>query len=131
MRPLTLIVLTAVAVALLAHASFAATRPGAVVTTKNGTMHVLTGARCNNGRLNFGAPVGQKGKSFGLVLAPFRLGSTKVIDGFVGLRPADPDVGLSGRAYVNPDGKSGRFRVRASIGTRFTGQRYTGTWRCA
>jgi hypothetical protein len=69
--------------------------------------------------------------SFGLVLAPFRLGRTRVIDGFVELHPADADLGLSGRAYVNPDGKSGRFNVRASIGANFTGQRYTGTWRCA
>jgi hypothetical protein len=124
-------VLTAVAVAFVAHASFAATRPGAVVTTKNGTVHVLKGARCTDGRLNFGAQLGRKGKSFGLVLAPFRLGRTRVIDGFVELHPADADLGLSGRAYVNPDGKSGRFNVRASIGANFTGQRYTGTWRCA
>jgi hypothetical protein len=130
-RPLILIVLTAVAVAFLAHASFAATRPGAVITTKNGTVHVLKGARCTDGRLYFGAPVGRKGKSFGLILAPFRLGRTTIIDGFVGLHPADADLGLSGRAYVNPDGKSGRFDVRASIGAHFTGQRYTGTWRCA
>jgi hypothetical protein len=130
-RPLILIVLTAVAVAFLAHASFAATRPGAVVTTKNGTVHILKGARCNGGRLYFGAPVGQKGQSFGLILAPFRLGRTKVIDGFAGLRPADAELGLSGHAYVNPDGKSGRFNVRASIGVNVTGQRYTGTWRCA
>ena len=131
MRPLVLTVLTAVAVAFLGHAASAATRPGAVVTTKNGTVHVLKGARCIDGRLYFGAPLGRKGKSFALVLAPFRLGRTRVIDGFVGLRPADADVALSGHAYVNPDGKSGRFDVRASIGARFTGQRYTGTWRCA
>jgi hypothetical protein len=49
----------------------------------------------------------------------------------LGYIPLMLDLGLSGRAYVNPDGKSGRFNVRASIGANFTGQRYTGTWRCA
>lgn len=92
---------------------------------------MLKGARCIDGRLYFGAPLGRKGKSFGLILASFRLGRTRVIDGFVGLRPADADVALSGSAYVNPDRKSGRFNVRASIGTEVTGDRYTGTWRCA
>jgi hypothetical protein len=48
----------------------------------------------------------------------------------LGYIPLMLDLGLSGRAYVNPDGKSGRFDVRASIGPTFTGQRHTGTWRC-
>ena len=131
MRPLIPIVLTVIAVASLACAASAATRPGAVVTTKNGATHVLKGARCIDGRLNFGAPLTGKGKSFGLVLAPFRLGRTAVIDGFVRLRPGGREVGLSGSAYVNPNGKSGRFDVREYIGATPTGQRYTGTWRCA
>lgn len=130
-RPLVMIVLVVVPAALLAHASSAATRPGAVVTTRNGTTHVLKGAHCIDGRLYFGAPINRKGKSLGLVLGPFRLGRTAVIDGFIRLRPNDPEVGLSGSAHVNPDGTSGRFNVRASIGPRFTGARYTGTWRCA
>jgi hypothetical protein len=126
-----MIVLAVVPVALLAHASSAATRPGAVVTTRNGTTHVLKGAQCIDGRLYFGAPINRRGKSLGLVLGPFRLGRTAVIDGFIRLRPNDPEVGLSGSAHVNPDGTSGRFNVRASIGPRFTGAGYTGTWRCA
>jgi hypothetical protein len=126
-----LIVSTAVAVALIAQASSAATRPGAVVTTRSGATHVLKSANCIDGRLYFGAPYSGKGKILALVLAPFRLGRTAVIDGFIRLRPADAEVGLSGSAHVNRDGKSGRFNVRASIGSKFTGDRYTGTWRCA
>lgn len=78
-RPLVMIVLVVVPAALLAHASSAATRPGAVVTTRNGTTHVLKGAHCIDGRLYFGAPINRKGKSLGLVLGPFRLGRTAVI----------------------------------------------------
>jgi hypothetical protein len=125
------IVLTAIAVASQAHAASAATGPGAVVTTKNGATHVLKGARCIDGRLYFGAPFTGKGKSFGILLAPFRPGRTAVIDGFVRLRPGGREVGLSGSAYVKPSGRSGRFDVREYIGPTPTGQRYTGTWRCA
>jgi hypothetical protein len=120
----------------LGVSSHAATGPGAIVESKSGKTLVFKGARCLDGRLYFGAKPNASGIKLAVVLlggAQAR-GRVSVIDGFIDLGgPAGVHEGLSGTAFVNPDGKSGRINVWGRRGAGWesrTGRRWGGTWRC-
>jgi len=81
----------------------------------------------------FGAWPYDRGKVMGIVMDDRSPGRQAVVDGFIDLRPSGVHVALSGTAYVNPDGKSGRLNVWGRSGPGWasrTGDRFTGTWRC-
>ena len=134
MRALVLCALSFISL-VLGVSSSAADRPGAIVTSKAGKTYVLEGARCDNRGMRFGEWRGNGGV-LSMKLEKENLpGRVGLFDGYIDLRSARGVFeAISGTVYVNPDRRSGRFNIWGRMGGGWesrTGNRWTGTWRCA